>query len=147
MTEMSTERNRNAYPLNRDFLASSRLHLQHQVWISSLGYHIHPDVPLNGKTTIAEIGCGTGTWSLEVATQLPSGAKIEAFDLSLAQCPPREWWPGNVTFNKLDIFDPSPDDMIGKYDVVYIRHFICVLQSGDPMPLLSILMNLLKPGG
>ncbi|KXT09518.1 hypothetical protein AC579_7192 [Pseudocercospora musae] len=45
------------------------------------------------------------------------------------------------------IFDPLPDEMIEKYDVVYIRHFICVMQSGDPMPLLSILMKLLKPGG
>ena len=143
----STDKDRDAYPLNRDFLASSRLHLQHQLWVSSLGYLLHPSIPLKENTLIADVGCGTGIWSLELAKQLPAGGKIEAYDLSLAQCPHRGWWPENVTFNELDIFEPIPQYLVGSYDVVYLRHFICVLQSGNPIPLLSALLKLLKPGG
>lgn len=143
----NTDKNRDTYPLNRDFLASSRLHLQHHVWISSLGYLLHPSIPLKESLSISDIGCGTGIWSLDFAKQLPSGGKIEAFDLSPAQFPPKGWWPGNVTFNELDIFQPIPPNLVGKFDVVCLRHFICVVQSGDPIPLLSALLKLLKPGG
>ena len=144
---IDTNEDRRAYPLNRDLLASARLNLQHHLWIMSLGYLLHPSIPLNESTRIAEIGCGTGIWSLELAKQLPNGAEIEAFHLSLAQCPPKEWWPTKVTFNELDISNPIPDRLVGKYNVVYIRHFLCVLQSGNPMTLLSALLNLVKPGG
>lgn len=53
----------------------------------------------------------------------------------------------NVTFKQLDIFDPIPEHLVGRYDVVCIRHFICVIQSGDPNTLLSQLLKLIKSGG
>ncbi|PIA91425.1 hypothetical protein CB0940_09965 [Cercospora beticola] len=137
----------NTYPLSRDFLASSRLHLQHQAWIASLGYHLHPSIPISDNTIIADIGCGNGIWSVELAKQLPTGAKIEASDISLAQCPPRGWWPSNITFGELDIFAPLTEQIVGRFDVVNIRHFICVVQSGDPTKLITALVKLLKPGG
>jgi hypothetical protein len=52
-----------------------------------------------------------------------------------------------VTFGELDIFEPIPQRFVGRCDVVHIRHFICVVQSGNPIPLLSALLKLLKPGG
>ena len=142
-----TDKDKDAYPLNHDLLASSRLHMMHQVWVSSLGYLLHPSIPLKENARIGDVGCGTGISSLELAKQLPSGGRIEGYDLNLAQCPPRGWWPKNVTFNELDIFEKIPQHLVGSYDVVYIRHFICVLQSGNPIPLLSALIKLLKPGG
>lgn len=138
---------KDAYPLNRDLLASARLNLQHQLWISSLGYHLHPSIPLEENTLIAEIGCGTGIFALEMAKQLPLGSQVEAYDLNLAQCPPRGWSPVNVIFKELDIYDEVPQHLIGRYNVVCLRHFICVVQSGDPIPLLTALLKLLKPGG
>lgn len=141
------EGSEDAYPLNRDLFASARLNLQHQLWISSVGYHLHPSIPLCENALIADIGCGTGIWALEVARRLPLGGKVEAYDLSLAQCPPKGWWLHNVTFDKLDIFDPIPLHLAGRYDVVCIRHFTFMVQSGNPMPLLSALLALLKPGG
>ncbi|KAK3700000.1 hypothetical protein LTR37_016160 [Vermiconidia calcicola] len=141
----TTAKNTDAYPLNRDFLASSRLHLQHQVWTSSLGYLLHPAIPREEHMLIADVGCGTGIASLEIAKQLPAGGKVKAYDLSLEQCPPKGWWPSNVSFEELNIFEPISDHLIGKYDVVFLRHFICVVQSGNPLPLLSALLKLLKP--
>jgi len=35
---------------------------------------------------------------------------------------------------------------VGRYDVVHLRLFMCVVASGDPMPLLKNLMRLLKAG-
>jgi SAM-dependent methyltransferase len=102
---------------------------------------------LKENTLIAEVGCGTGIFSLELAKQLPTGSKIEAYDISLAQCPPKEWWTENLSFNELDIFDPIPQHLLGKYDVVCVRHLVCVVQSKNPIPLLSALLKLLKPGG
>ncbi|KAF2207180.1 hypothetical protein CERZMDRAFT_102675 [Cercospora zeae-maydis SCOH1-5] len=116
-------------------------------WIASVGYHIHPSIPISDTTLIGDIGCGNGIWSIELAKQLPSGAKIEAFDISLAQCPPRGWWPENVVFSEVDIFAPLPVHLAGRFDVINIRHFICVVRSGDPLPLLTALLKLLKPGG
>lgn len=136
-----------AYPLSRDLVASSRLYLQHHVWVTSLGYLLHPAISPKEDCLIADIGCGTGIASLEIAKQLPPGGKVEGYDLSLEQCPPRGFWPHHVTFEEFDIFQPIPDHLIGRYDVVLIRHFICVVQSGNPMPLLSALLRLLKPGG
>ena len=52
-----------------------------------------------------------------------------------------------MTFKELDIFEPIPQELLGRYDVVHIRNFICVVQSGNPIPLLSALLKLLKPGG
>lgn len=139
--------NADPYPLNRDSNASARLHLQHYFWVSSLGYHLHPDIPLEENIRVADIGCGTGIWALEMARHLPYGGQIAAYDLNLAQCPPKEWWPENVSFAKLDIFQPLPKHLIAAYDVVQIRHLVCVVAGGDPMTLLSPLMKLLKPGG
>ncbi|KAF2165450.1 hypothetical protein M409DRAFT_24299 [Zasmidium cellare ATCC 36951] len=152
---------RNAYPLNRDVLASARLHLQHQVWISSLHYLLHPSIPLSPQPPktqqpqpnplqIAEIGSGTGLFTLQLASHLSTQnvqAEIYAYDLSLSQSPPQPWWPPNTTFTPLDIFDPIPLHLISKYDLLCLRHFICVIQSGNPTRLLKQLLRMLKPGG
>lgn len=135
------------YPFNRDALASTRLNLQHQLWIACTGYHLHNKVVVPQNALVADIGCGTGIWSLELARQLPMGGKIEAYDLNLAQTPPKAWWPSNVTFSQMDIFADIPQHIQARYDVLNIRLFMCVVQSGDPMPLLQNLMKLLKPGG
>lgn len=149
---------RNAYPLNRDVLASARLHLQHQVWIASLGYLLHPSITIDKKDAkndpllIAEVGCGTGAFALQLSSNLSSKTpsinhKIEAYDISLSQTPPPAFCPESVTFNTLDIFAPIPEELVGKYDVLCIRHFICVIQSGDPTRLLQQLLRMLKPSG
>ena len=139
--------NADPYPLNRDSMASARLHLQHYFCVSSLGYHLHPDILLKENTWIADIGCGTGIWALEVARSLPPGGKVDAYDVNLSQCPPSEWWPENVSFAELDILKPVSEHLIGAYDVVNIRHFICVVAGNDPLTILSPLLKLLKPGG
>lgn len=143
----STNNDASHYPLQRDALGSIRLNLQHQLWLSSTKTHLHSSIPVKENSLIADIGCGTGIWSTTLSPLLPPGARIEASDISLANAPPAGFWPDNVTFQELDIFaDPLPEDLVGRYHVVHIRLFLCVISSGDPIPLLKNLMKLLKPG-
>ncbi|KJX95394.1 UMTA methyltransferase family protein [Zymoseptoria brevis] len=136
------------YPLKRDFQASARLNLQHQAWLLTTGHSLDPAIELPPSALIADIGCGTGIWSLSLSQNLPPGCRIEASDISLAQAPPQPWWPTNVAFRTLDVFeDTLPDELVGRYDVIHIRLFVFVIASGNPIPLLKNLMTLLKPGG
>lgn len=45
------------------------------------------------------------------------------------------------------MFDPVPDNLIGKYDYVHTRLLLLVVESQDPRPVLRNLRKLLKPGG
>jgi SAM-dependent methyltransferase len=145
---MPTSNDPTHYPFERDFQASARLNLQHQAWLLTTKSLLHSAIEVGANALIADIGCGTGIWSLSLSQTLPPGCRIEAADISLAQAPPRPWWPSNVTFRTLDIFeDPLPEELVGRYDVVHIRLFVFVIASGNPLPLLKNLMRLLKPGG
>lgn len=86
-------------------------------------------------------------WLLDMAQQLPRSAQLDGIDISLGQCPPREWLPGNVHLRPLDIFRPVCEELIERYHVIHIRHFVCVVKDNDPTPLLRNLLKMLKPGG
>lgn len=82
-----------------------------------------------------------------MAQQLPPSTELDGLDISFNQCPPREWLPRNVNLKLADVFRPPPEDLIGKYDIIHIRHFVCVVKNNDPTPLLQNLLRMLKPGG
>jgi len=89
----------------------------------------------------------TRIWLLDLAQQLPASTRLDAIDISFGQLPPREWLPKNVTLRLADVFRPPTDDLVEKYDVIHIRHFVCVVKENDPTPLLKNLLRMLKPGG
>lgn len=86
-------------------------------------------------------------WLLDLADQLPQSAHLDGIDISFSQCPPAEWLPKNVTLRQADVFSSVPEDMVEKYDIIHIRHFVCVVKANDPAPLLQNLLRMLKPGG
>lgn len=45
------------------------------------------------------------------------------------------------------MYEPFPDDLIGKFDVVNVRLIIFALKDGLGVDLVKNLMTLLKPGG
>ena len=78
---------------------------------------------------------------------LPYSAQLDGLDISFNQCPPQQWLPKNVRLRNVDIFAEIPPNFVERYDVVHVRHFVCVLKGDDPTPMLYNLLRLLKPGG
>lgn len=136
------------YCLGRTFSASSRLNLQHYLWKDAVGYNIHPDIPVQDHNDfrIADIGTGTGIWLIDVNRQLPS-ARLDGFDISPDQYPPKEWLPSTISLETMDVHKPIPHELRGKYDLVHVRLFITVVKKDDPSPILENLKAMLKPDG
>ena len=86
-------------------------------------------------------------WLLDLAYQLQRSCQLDGLDISFAQCPPREWLPKNISLRLVDVFRDVPDELVEKYDVVHIRHFVCVVKGNDPTALLKNLLRMVKPGG
>lgn len=135
------------YMLGRSNAAASRLNLQYFLWKESLQFDIHPSIPITkGPVQIADVATGTAIWLTQVARQMPT-ASFYGFDVTLAQTPPQEWLPSNVTLVPWNIFDKVPENMCDKFDVVHVRLLILVVQNSNPSNIIRSLVKMLKPGG
>ena len=135
------------YMLDRGYAPASRLNYQFFLWKDSLGFNIHPSVPIPGPNThIADVATGTAIWLMDVARDLPT-AQLDGFDISLTQAPPKEWLPPNVGLRTWNIFDDVPTDLLARYDIVHVRLLILVVENSDPRPIIQNLAKMLKPGG
>ena len=134
------------YVMDRSHAAACRLNLQFYLWKDALRFNIHPSVPVQERSSIADVGTGTAIWMIDVARQLPE-AQIVGFDVDLTQAPHSQWLPHNVTLRSWDVFEDPPSDLIGKYDIVHVRLLVLVIPDGKPQSVLRNLFKLLKPGG
>lgn len=137
----------NGYMLGRGHSAACRLNLQFYLWKESLRFTLHPLIVPSAKSAIADIATGTSLWLLDLAQQLPSSITLDGFDIDLSKAPPQEWLPDNVALYNWDLFDPVPEHLIGKYDVIHLRLLILVVQNSDPVPIIRNVSRMLKPGG
>ncbi|KAJ5383074.1 hypothetical protein N7517_000985 [Penicillium concentricum] len=135
------------YVLQRDLQSSIRLDAQHLILRISKGYVLNPAISQSPEMKVAEIGTGTGIWLLDLASQLPQSAQLDGFDFSEEQFPHQDFWPANVTFNRLDAFGDVPDHLANKYDVVHMRYWCSIVRNNDPAQLIRHAAGLLKPGG
>ena len=142
------------YALGRDYAAATRLNAQYYMWKETIGFDIHPNIPVataearyQQPLQIADVGCGTAIWLRSVAQSLPH-ARLDGFDISLAQCPPLQWFPHNIrSLREWDVYQAPPVELQGRYDIVHARLLFVVVQDGDPAPMIRNMMLLLKPGG
>ena len=70
---------------------------------------------------VADVGCGTGVWSLEVADLAPELVHAEGLDINLVEVPPSMWLPGNVSFHKFDLLQDVPENIVERYDIVNMQ--------------------------
>ncbi|KAL5091544.1 hypothetical protein Trisim1_002762 [Trichoderma cf. simile WF8] len=96
---------------------------------------------------IAEIGTGTGIWLLDMASQCSPTVQLDGFDISDDQFPHKSALPNNVTLSIMDAFSQVPRELVGKYDVVHMRLWSCIVRNNETSPLIHHATQLLKPGG
>ncbi|KAK4663664.1 hypothetical protein QC763_610390 [Podospora pseudopauciseta] len=152
------------YILDRDrsHAAASRLNLQFYLWKDSLGFNIHPTISQSlfpstksnelvgsqSPVAICEVASGTGIWLTDVARSVPPSTILTGLDYNLSQSPPAAWLPPNMSMRHWNVFDPVPEDLVGKYDYVHTRLLVLVVgESKDPGPIIRNIFKLLKPGG
>jgi len=127
---------------------SDRLDEQHIFTTKTLGFLIHPNIPITSPTAkIADVGAGSGAWLLDVAKSLPSTCQLIAFDLTSSAFPPPEARPSNVSFKFQDMNLPFPASELGTYDLVAVRFVSSATPREEWVRSISNLMTLLKPGG
>ncbi|KAH8129495.1 hypothetical protein ACSS6W_009978 [Trichoderma asperelloides] len=135
------------YVLGREYSEGLRLETQHLLFNIHNGYTIDPQIPITPETKIADMGTGTGIWLLDVAHQVPSTVQLDGFDISDMQFPHEASRPDNMKFRTLDAFSQVPEELIGKYDIVHLRLWCCIVKDCNTAALIQHATRLLKPGG
>ncbi|KAI8144227.1 hypothetical protein BJV82DRAFT_79881 [Fennellomyces sp. T-0311] len=94
------------------------------------------------RPQVVDVGCGPGTWVLEMATEFPN-ADFHGVDI----CPmfPGTIKPSNAIFRQQNILDglPYPDNSI---DYLHVRLMLSCLTQAQALKLLGEIMRVLKPG-
>ena len=136
------------YLLGGGNLAGGRLNLQHTYTRDIFGGHlIDPAIDTDrANLRIADICTGTGIWLLQVARQIPS-AEFEGLDTNLSEAPQQAWCPSNINFRKFDIFAATPEDLIGRYDIINVQYTHLFVRDSNIQDVLPKLVSMLKPGG
>ncbi|KAI9249413.1 S-adenosyl-L-methionine-dependent methyltransferase [Phascolomyces articulosus] len=97
----------------------------------------------NKRPQVVDIGCGPGTWVLEMATEFPN-ADFHGVDI----CPmfPATIKPNNTFFKQQNILDglPYPDNSI---DFLHVRLMLTSLTQEQALKILGEIMRVLKPNG
>lgn len=82
-------------------------------------------------------------WLIDLSLQLPS-AQLDGFDISEDQFPSKAWLPSQISLSQLDITKDVPSDLQGKYDLVHVQLFLCVVQKDGPSAIIDQLCKLLS---
>ncbi|KAI1139168.1 S-adenosyl-L-methionine-dependent methyltransferase [Hypoxylon sp. FL0543] len=134
--------------MTRHASEAQRLDDQFDIITENIGYLIHPfaAAALPDNPRIADIATGTGRFLLCVRELYPN-AVLDGSDISPALFPPPSELPANVTLTVLDIKQPVPQELHGKYDLVHVRMLVAGMLPNDWAPAVQNLSRMLKPGG
>ncbi|KAJ7611234.1 S-adenosyl-L-methionine-dependent methyltransferase [Roridomyces roridus] len=90
---------------------------------------------------ILDLGCGTGAWAIQAATQFPE-AQVLAVDL--VPLPDRHL-PPNINFLQADLEAGLGGLPVGAFDIVYSRQVLVHLANAST--LTPVIASLVAPGG
>ncbi|KAL4969527.1 class I SAM-dependent methyltransferase [Aspergillus stella-maris] len=140
------------YCLARDEAESRRLNGQHDFIVKAVMGLINSAIPLDGVSTVADVGTGTGIWLLEARKLLnekfpgaESNRYFHGFDISDAQFAPSH--PQNVEFSVQDVLKPFPSEHHNRYDLVNVRMLVAALPEAEFRLAVQNLTTILRPGG
>ncbi|KAG0173195.1 hypothetical protein DFQ30_008584 [Apophysomyces sp. BC1015] len=102
-----------------------------------------PFIPLEENARILDVGCGPGTWIMDIATEYPTS---EFIGIDMCDVFPTNIRPPNVTFQVGNVLErlPFPDN---SFDFVNIRLFIIALKKEQWPIVFAELFRVTKPGG
>ncbi|KAJ5460839.1 Methyltransferase type 12 [Penicillium daleae] len=142
------------YLLGRDEAETERLNKQHRFLLAISGDELmHPSIPRDQISAVADLGTGTGIWLEDFAQKHPNPSSLDlhGFDISPAQFPtgheivvPEKT---RIALSVHDALQPYPAEHLGRYDLVHIRLLTAGLKQGDYTVVLKNARDLLKPTG
>ncbi|CAO3619848.1 unnamed protein product [Cunninghamella echinulata] len=110
---------------------------------SNINPRLFDYITLGDGAKICDIGCGPGTWIMDVATEYPN---CQLTGVDMCDVFPTSIRPVNVVFelgNPLEKL-PFPDNT---FDFIHIRLFILALRKHEWPIVFQELYRVLKPGG
>ncbi|KAG1593553.1 hypothetical protein G6F48_001924 [Rhizopus delemar] len=104
---------------------------------------VHKQVDMEKGIKILDLGCGPGTWIMDMATEYPNS---EFTGIDMSDVFPNNIRPANVTFQIANVLEPLPfeDDT---FDFVNFSLFILALKKDQWIPVMKEVKRILKPGG
>ncbi|CEP14923.1 hypothetical protein [Parasitella parasitica] len=100
-------------------------------------------IPFEDGAKILDLGCGPGTWIMDVATEYPSS---EFIGVDMCDIFPSNIRPANVRFQVGNILDGLAFED-NTFDMVNFRMFILAFKKEEWEPVLKEIKRVLKPGG
>ncbi|KAH6957616.1 S-adenosyl-L-methionine-dependent methyltransferase [Ilyonectria sp. MPI-CAGE-AT-0026] len=102
---------------------------------------------LGRPPAVADIGTGTGIWLRDLAAELPGDARLDGYDVDQTKFLPSNVLPPCVTLAFGDVFEPFPQALLRKYDLVHVRLLMFALTADQWVSAAANLRTLLRPGG
>ncbi|KAI7862481.1 S-adenosyl-L-methionine-dependent methyltransferase [Spinellus fusiger] len=108
---------------------------------SSIPHQEELQVDLQQGISILDLGCGPGTWLMEIATEYSS---CECIGIDLCDIFPNAIRPVNATFHRGNVTHrlPFPDH---SFEFVQLRMFIIALNTDQWVPVMKEIYRVLKP--
>ncbi|EPB87591.1 hypothetical protein HMPREF1544_05573 [Mucor circinelloides 1006PhL] len=100
-------------------------------------------IPFENGAKILDLGCGPGTWIMDVATEFPSS---EFIGVDMCDVFPNNIRPANVTFQIGNVLEGLAFED-NTFDMVNFRMFILAFKTEEWAPVLKEIKRVLKPGG
>ncbi|RYP53857.1 hypothetical protein DL769_010444 [Monosporascus sp. CRB-8-3] len=107
--------------------------------------HIATELSTKPSPSVLELATGSAVWLRELVKTLPASAELVGLDCNTAKFP--KALPENIKLGFVDMYQPFPEELHGRFDVVHIRLIICAAKKGMGVWLASNILSLLRPGG
>ncbi|CAJ0909134.1 9966_t:CDS:2 [Entrophospora sp. SA101] len=143
-TDDENQNIRYVFPLDNDEI--DRLQTQHfiqkHVWGGNFSAPIE-SILSNENSKILDVGCGTGVWTLDMASEF---TKPKFFGVDIEPLYPAEIKPENVQFVNANVLTGLPFED-NTFDFVYMRFMLFAFTIADWERAVSELIRVTKVGG